>query len=654
VCSSDLSLTGESARRLAAAGHHDDAQVVARAALLHDPADGVAWLTRGRISLWRGEFEQADHAARHAQALGVGPRSAWRLRGEAAFAQRRFADAVDALGHACAGASVDPEAWQLLPYALESAGRAGETERAARLALLLHPADGRLAILAHAGRTCRAPVPDRLRWLGRAARRLPDLPGPLHALAVLLRETNEIDRARAAYRAAILIDPTAEGPHLGLTMLLGAHEGDGEAASRVARAAPTTPATWSNMLLAMSYDARIGARRLAEAHRGYAVFHPSRAMRPPWLRAPHEALRVGFVSSGLREHATGYFLPPLLRGAPRRHWKAHIFSTTPGPGDHLTARLRPLADHWHDITALDDDDAHALIRRQGIDILIDMNGHTADHRLALFARRPAPIQATWLDYVHSTGLPEIDFLISDANHIPPGEDSYYTETVLRLPHTVYCYAPLEQTPNVGPAPSIANGHITFGCFNVLYKVSHAAIDAWSAVLRSVPGARMVLSSKPLALEQVRRRILGMFAARGIEAARLDLLGPTDVPGMLARYGRVDLALDSFPYSGGLTTLEGLWMGVPVVTFPGDRIAGRHSTNHLRQIGLTDFIARDREDFVRTAIAWAGRPAELAGLRRGLRALMAASPLRDEAAYALAFSTLLLEMPRRLELDSGPR
>jgi predicted O-linked N-acetylglucosamine transferase (SPINDLY family) len=307
--------------------------------------------------------------------------------------------------------------------------------------------------------------------------------------------------------------------------------------------------------------------------------------------------------------------------------------------DAYTARFRQAAAAWRTIWHLSDEELAAQVLRDEIDVLVDLGGHVG-RRLLAFARRPAPWQVTWLGYVGTTGLDTMDGLIADRFHVPPGEEAAYTETVLRMPHDYICYGPPEDAPPVGPLPALARGDWTYGCFNNPAKFHPGLFDLWAEILRRVPGARLLLKYGGLDQAPLQERIGRQFAARGVDPARLVFEGWSEHRGLLARYGEVDLALDPQPYSGGLTTCEALWMGVPVVTFPGRTFAGRHATSHLHHAGLAQFVARTPQEYVDLAVSWSQRPQELATLRAGLREQVRRSPLCDAAAFARDWLALL--------------
>jgi predicted O-linked N-acetylglucosamine transferase (SPINDLY family) len=267
-----------------------------------------------------------------------------------------------------------------------------------------------------------------------------------------------------------------------------------------------------------------------------------------------------------------------------------------------------------------------MIRQDGIDILVDLAGHTAGNRLPVFARKPAPVQASWAGYVGTTGLAAIDYLITDRWQSPAGSERYMAESLARLPDGYVCWSVPGHAPEVGPLPATSAGAVTFGCFNTLAKINPPVIALWARLFRQLPGSRLVLKTRELADTSVREHILELFDAEGVTAARITLEDRSPHPELLARYNGIDIALDAFPYSGGVTTIEALWMGVPVVTMPGERFASRHSLSHLSNIGLEELVADGPDDYLRIAAALARDLPRLQALRRGLRNRMRASPL----------------------------
>ena len=337
-------------------------------------------------------------------------------------------------------------------------------------------------------------------------------------------------------------------------------------------------------------------------------------------------LRVGYVSADFGRHPIGYFLSPVLASHDRTRVETYCYShrTTE---DDLTIKLKNSADHWRCTVGINDDDLADIITADQIDILVDLSGHTGGNRLRVFARKPAPVQATWAGYVGTTGLSAIDYLISDWQETPPGSERWHVETPIRLPDCYVCYEPPEYAPVSSALPALLNGYVTFGSFNNLAKMNNDVIALWSQILQHVTDSRLLLITRELNDLDTRKSLTKEFTRFGV-ANRVTLSGSLPHAELLSAYNRVDIALDPFPYSGGLTTLESLWMGVPVVTLGGERFSSRHSLSHLTAVGLPEFITTGPDTYLSSAASHAADLVKLADLRRHLRARMAVSPLCD--------------------------
>ena len=472
------------------------------------------------------------------------------------------------------------------------------------------------------------------------------------ALATALRAQNRIDEALAAYRQAIELAPGFAEAHNNLGSLLRITADISGAIACFRRALALKPdysVAHGNLAYALSYDPAATPEDLLAIHRDWDARHAQR-FRAEWRphandRNPDRPIRIGFVSADLYRHPIGYFMEPVLAHHDRVNYPMSFYANRLLEDD-LTARLRRQADGWLPVTAIGDRDLAERIRADRIDILVDMSGHTAGHRLAVIARKPAPVQVAWAGYISTTGLAAIDYMITDNHETPPGVDSYYTETLMRLPDGWLCYAPPEYAPPVGPLPMVEAGAVTFGCFNNLAKLNPPVARLWTQVLDGVPGSRLILKSSGLE-KAASANLIRMFSDAGLDPARLELQGVSPHRELLGCYNLIDVALDPFPYSGGLTTLEALWMGVPVVTLGnGTRFASRHTVSHLSVVGLTELIAKDDGDYVGIAAGLAQDRDRLAGLRQGLRARMAASPVCDGARFAHNLEALFREMWRR--------
>jgi protein O-GlcNAc transferase len=370
------------------------------------------------------------------------------------------------------------------------------------------------------------------------------------------------------------------------------------------------------------------ARRWATAH-AEALTAQAPAHRNE--RSPNRRLRIGYVSSDLRQHPVGFFFAPVFTHHDKQAFELIGYAGVRHP-DALTAQCQACADRWHEVAALSDEALAERIRTDCIDILVDLSGHTRGHRLLTFARKPAPVQVTAGGHYDTTGMTAIDYLISDRFHTPPGAERYFSEALIRLPHDYICYGAPEYAPAVSEPPMLKQGYITFGCFNNLAKVTPEVITLWAKILKALPGARLRLQTRELGDSATCARYHALFKEAGVAASRIALHGHIPHRQLLGAYGEIDIALDPFPYSGGLTTCEALWMGVPVITLTGHNFCGRHSTSHLANAGLPELITTTPEAYVTTALALAQDPGRLTSLRQDLRQRVAASPLCDAEGY----------------------
>jgi predicted O-linked N-acetylglucosamine transferase (SPINDLY family) len=311
--------------------------------------------------------------------------------------------------------------------------------------------------------------------------------------------------------------------------------------------------------------------------------------------------------------------------------------------DDLTARIKPRFAQWRRIDGLDDEAAARLIFADSPDVLLDLSGHTAHNRLGVFAWRPAPVQAGWLGYFATTGLAAMDWVIADRASVQEAQHAHFTERIWYLPQTRLCFTPPDQAPVAGPLPAQANGFVTFGSFQNLGKVNEQVLALWSRVLEAVPGSRLRWQNALLADEATRDLVRRRMAARGIEPSRLRFQGKVSRRAYLAAYNEIDIVLDSFPYPGGTTTCEALWMGVPTVTLQGDRMLSRQGAALLAAAGVPQWIAGDQEEYVANAAALAGDLPALAELRRTLRERVATSALFDARRFAREFAQALHSM-----------
>jgi protein O-GlcNAc transferase len=472
---------------------------------------------------------------------------------------------------------------------------------------------------------------------------------PAHPLAqlnrgVALLRLRRATEALAAFDAALRIKPDLAQAHNNRGRILQDQGRFGEAEAAYQRAlalAPSYAAAYSNCLFCLNYDPAQDDAALAAAHRLWGERHgrhPNAFLTDRNSADPDKPLAVGLVSADFGRHPVGFFLRPLLAAASALHLRFVCYSGLTLE-DALTRQLRAHAPAWRSTVGLSDLDLAKAVRADGVDILIDLAGHTAGNRLGCFALRPAPIQIHWAGYCHS--VPGMDYSLWDPIQVPDGDERWFVEPVIRLPDVRWCYGPPDYAPNVAEPPALQRGYITFGSFNNLAKVNADVLALWARVLQEVPESRLLLSWPTLGDAQEAARLSDLCSAQGIPPERLELRpGAGSHAGVLAEYGDVDIALDPFPFSGCLTTCEALWMGVPVVTLPHTRPVSRQSQAFLTALGRTEWVARGRGEYVRMAAALASDPARLGALRREQRALMAASPVCDGRRFARHFEAAL--------------
>jgi predicted O-linked N-acetylglucosamine transferase (SPINDLY family) len=385
--------------------------------------------------------------------------------------------------------------------------------------------------------------------------------------------------------------------------------------------------TFDNYVMTQQFVPEIDADALFAAHLAYAAQFET-PLKPSWpkhrnVRDPERRLKVGYVSGDFRSHAVAYFIEPILAWHDRERVEVFCYANQK-KDDAVTARLRGLSDHWRSCIAQDDDELAQQIQEDGIDILIDLSGHTSHNRLLTFARKPAPLQITYVGYLSTSGLSAMDYRLTDRLAEPPGSERYYSEQLLYLPDSMWCFqAPIE-SPEITPLPALANGYLTFGSFNNVDKVNKASIELWSALLRKLPDARMVMLARP----DVQPHFLRLFAQGGIAASRLTFIGKAPPHEYRKTLQSVDIALDSYPVNGATTTCECLWQGLPVLSLAGPRFLSRNGMSILRAAQLPDFAAQSESDLINTASLLADNPALLNGIRMGMREHLSKTALMD--------------------------
>ena len=667
------------AESLRATGENEAAEEAYRQALELNPNRREALVALGGLLLMRGEAQQARDLL--LRCCGVAPDNAeaWNTLGLALRATRTFSLALsafvtaqrlqpDCLDYVLNGVDVTPDA------------REGEAELA-RLTVAceqtpLNPAIqvGRGMLLDHVGR--RAEAIDALEVAVELA---PDSLTPLRLLGGVLSRSSQVGRAEQVLRRVSALDPAnpqVANDHAVVLMRLHRHAearailqdilqrlgpynsvlcnlanatacvGEQDAAVAIARRAieadPDAVLPRRALCNVLPYrDGTTGAELLA-AMRDCGVRLP-RSPQPPCQNNPDpdRPLVVGLLSGTLRSHPVGWLTVAGVEALDPDRFSLICLTQNAAPEDPMARRYRTAAREWIDIDGLNDPALTTLTRAKGIDILIDLGGYGDAARMAACAHRLAPVQIKWVGMqAHSSGLAEMDWFLTDRWETPDGFDALYSEKLLRLPDGYVCYSPPPHAPDVVPPPALANGFITFGCFNNLAKITPHVPETWAEILRRLPTARLILKTHQLSDGSTADGFRADFAALGITGDRIEMRGSSGHRAFMGEYGHVDIVLDPFPYSGGLTTFEALWMGVPTITLAGEIFAARHSTSHLSNAGLADWVTQSIPDYIEMAITRANDLGALTALRAKLRRQVHRSPLCDAPRFGRSLGSAL--------------
>ena len=561
-------------------------------------------------------------------------------------AQQKADDAIASFRQALALDPAHVKAQNNLGCTLEATGDLAAAAQCYRDAIRLDPN------MAHAhynlGNACRqlGDANQAIRHIERALAIEPAHADWRSNLGSLQCEQLQLDEAIANLQKAIALDPRFDRAYsaLGGALLLAGRVEEAIAAfGKVLELKPYWSDVESCQLLSLHYASGENAPMIFDRHIAWAKRH-ARGL-PRWTTHrgvgldAGRRLNVGYVSPDFMQHPVASFIEPVLASHDRGAFSVFCYSSA-RQEDDTTRRLRGHCDHWRDVSLASDMDTADRIRADGIDILVDLAAHTGGGRLPLFARKPAPVQVTWLGYPNTTGIPEMDYCLTDAVADPEGEtERFHTERLIRLPHGFLCYAPPREAPEPGDVPQAAAGHVTFGCFNDLAKVTPSMVALWAAILEAQPGARLVLKADGLASETSRQALRGQFARHGVAAGRIDLLpSGNNVGSHLAKYREIDIGLDVFPYNGTFTTCEALWMGVPVMTLSGRARVSRAGASILRSAGLSAYVAGTPEQYVQIALKLAADIDGRRALRAGMRERLRTSPLLDAARFTRGLET----------------
>jgi predicted O-linked N-acetylglucosamine transferase (SPINDLY family) len=636
----DAARTLEAALQQHRAGHLEEAERLYRLTLAADPRNADAAFLLGAVALQAGELTEAIKALRLATTIDPAHAPAHSNLGEA---YRRLGRIPEAIASLVKAVRVRPDL----------------AEPVYNLGLVLRAAGERDAAV---------------RLFRHAARVNPDIPAIGQALTEAMKDADPPEDGTRSVPANVPLASLLELAHL--ENALGEHEAavalcgrvldrrpsDREALALLVDACLTSglvdqavpalrrcldveeiPPIRSLLVLTLAYDPNADDRAIAEEAKTWDRLHgaqlTSRARPHANDRSPRRRLRVGYVSS-FRDGGHKWFLGPLWSNHDKSELEVFCYSGAAAPDPDID-RLRPFVDTWRETARLDDRAMVARIRDDAIDVLVDLNMHTVGGRLAVFARKPAPVQICWLAYPGTTGLGAMDYRVTDPHLDPAADDaSFYSERSLRLPETFWCYEPGPSTPDVGPLPALEQGRVTFGCLNSHAKLNSGAFALWARILEGVSGSSLLLLAPP---NDMRERVSTYFADRGVDPARIVFVTTAARAAYLAYYQRTDIGLDPFPCNGHTTTLDALWMGVPVVTLRMARkVVGRAGATLAANVGMPELVADTADEYVRIAVELAADRSRLRDRRSALRGRLQASPLMDGRRFAKNMEALFRE------------
>jgi protein O-GlcNAc transferase len=455
-------------------------------------------------------------------------------------------------------------------------------------------------------------------------------------LGVILKEQCYYEEAKTYLEKALQINPTFVDALVNLGNILSDQGKVKEAENQYRYALQINPnfaPCYSNILFTMNFNRAYDPETIFSEHLRFAQRYEQPLLTSIKShtndRIYARQLKIGYVSPDFRGHSVAYFIEPVLSNHNRESFQVSCYSDVTTP-DEVTDRLCKYSDQWREIGCMSDETVNELIRKDRIDILVDLAGHTAHNRILLFARKPAPVQVSWIGYPATTGLSTMDYKIVDSYTDPPGmTDQFYTEKLLRMPESFLCYQPHKESPDIGLLPALSVGHITFGSFNAFTKVSSEVLSLWLSILKATSNSHMIIKAKGLSDKKTCQNIMDIFMRNGIASERLELLPPNpSTIEHLNLYNRIDIGLDTFPYDGTTTTCEAMWMGVPVVTLAGKTHASRVGVSLLSNVGLKELIAKTPDEYIEIAVNLSKDLKRLQSLRQSLRDMMKHSPLCD--------------------------
>jgi protein O-GlcNAc transferase len=464
----------------------------------------------------------------------------------------------------------------------------------------------------------------------------PNYAATYYLLGYALMQQNKIQEAVDNYKLSLRLNPNSAATLSNLGSALG-HQGkldEGEECLRRAiQIEPKYLSACQTLIMMMNYNSRHDAQTICSEHLKFARHFAeplfSTIIPHANIRNTKRRIKIGYVSSDFKQHSVSYFIEPVMAAHNRNQFQLFCYSNVT-IHDEVTMRFQNYADKWRNILKMSDEQATQLIRNDAIDILIDLAGHSSNNRILLFARKPAPVQVTWIGYPATTGISTIDYKIVDEYTDPPGmTEMSYTEKLIRLQESFLCYIPDKKSPEINIPPFLTSGHITFGSFNNFAKVSPEILSLWIDILHALPDAHLMMKARSFSDKMTRDYVRDIFIKERINTERIELMSwEPSLSEHLRKYNEIDIGLDTFPYNGTTTTCEAMWMGVPVITFAGNTHASRVGKSLLSNVGLSELVAKTTDEFISIAIGLAEDSKRLQSLRENLREMMIHSSLCD--------------------------
>lgn len=641
----------------------DEATESYKRALAFKPDYAAVYVNLGDVYLQRGEAELALECYSHVTEVDADMLAVPKRRAKALKAQGKLEEAVRNLRVAQASrTAISNDVFTELGAALKDLGKLEEAEETYRSGLKLFPDDTGLlndlgVLLGELERREEA-----CQVYQQALAIEPDNCGVLCNLGVEQFEAMQLDAAVASFEHALRIDADNLPALMNLASVnsnLGRLDVSRNLYRQVIERKPDYVNGYSNLLFVSNYVGDVAREDLFRDAEAYGATATRLAKwQGGWQRSAdaERCLRVGLVSGDLRTHPVGFFIQGVLEALRRNSMgRLEFFAyVTHFVTDAIGEKIKGFCDEWCLVSGLSDEALANRIRDDGIDILIDLSGHTQFNRLSVFAWKPAPVQVSWLGYFATTGVKEMDYLLADPWTLPKEEEKYFTEKIWRLPETRLCFTPPDDDVPVSLLPALSRGYVTFGCFSNLTKMNDEVVGTWSRILKEVPGSKLLLKAKQIRDVRIRQEVVERFSQHGIQPGRLIFEGDVPRRMYLESYANVDIVLDTFPYPGGTTTVEALWMGVPVLTLEGSRFLSRQGNGLLSNAGLRQWVAKDREDYIAKAVRYALDVPSLALLRSLLRNQVLSSPIFNAERFARHFEDALRGMWRQWCATKGSR